>query len=116
VHYSPDIAPFSTEKRAATEEPAAILSQFGYSGTVQPLELQLGMGLPSARLGSAAVVRNRVSAAKARMIRLTVLLLCERVRTVIHCRRQKGFLHLIKSDIFSEIVNFDETEIRSRGL
>jgi hypothetical protein len=79
-------------------------------------EFPTGAGLPSAILGSAAVVRNRAIAATARMSRFTVVLLCEKVRTVIHCLRQRGFLHLV---IFrSPFGNrkFDETEIRSRGL
>ncbi len=75
-----------------------------------------GVGLPSAILGSAAVVTNRASAAKTSMSRFTVVLLCERIRTVIHCLRQKGFLYLIKSRCHSGNRKFDETEIRSRGL
>ncbi len=59
-----------------------------------------GRGLPSAKIGSAAVVRNRVIAAKASMNRFTVVLLCEKIRTVIHCRRQRGFLYLVKCRCF----------------
>jgi len=67
-------------------------------------------------LGSAAVVRNKAIAAKASMSRFTVVLLCEKVRTVIHCLRQRGFLR--KSTSRSPFGNrkFDETEIRFRGL
>src|SRR5712691_4298022 len=58
-------------------------------------QLPCGMGLPSAILGSAAVVRKSAIAAKASISRFTVVLLCEKIRTVIHCRRHRGFLHLI---------------------
>jgi hypothetical protein len=54
-----------------------------------------GVGKPSAILGSAAVVRNSAIAAKTSISRFTVVLLCERIRTVIHCRRQRVFLYLI---------------------
>jgi hypothetical protein len=64
--------------RSPGRGPAAIRSQFGYSGLVQPLALQMGTGSPSAILGSAEVARNRVIAAKASMSRFKVLLLCER--------------------------------------
>jgi hypothetical protein len=75
-----------------------------------------GVGLPSAILGSAAVVRKRASAAKASRSRFTVVLLCERVRTVIHCRPQRGFLYLVNFRCHFGNRKFDETEIRCRGL
>jgi hypothetical protein len=75
-----------------------------------------GPGSPSAILGSAAVVRNRVIAAKASMSRFTVVLLCEKIRTVIDCRRQPGFLYLVHFWCHFGNRKFDETEIRSRGL
>lgn len=53
------------------------------------------MGKPSAILGRAAVVRKRARAARAIRSCLTVVLLCERVRTVLHCLRQKDFLQLV---------------------
>jgi len=53
--------------------PPQFFPWFGYSGLVQPRVVQLkGEGLPSARLGSAAVVRNKAIAAKASMSRFTV--------------------------------------------
>ena len=58
--------------------------------------LHLFMGLPSAMLGSAAVARNRVIAANVSISRFTVVLLGERIRTVIHCRRRKVFPHLVQ--------------------
>jgi hypothetical protein len=75
-----------------------------------------GVGLPSAILGSAAVVRKRASAATASMSRFKVVLLCERIRTVIHCRRQRGFLYLVNFRCRFVNRKFDETEIRCRGL
>jgi len=75
-----------------------------------------GMGSPSAILGSGVVVRNRVIAAKASMNRFTVVLLCERIRTVIHCRRQRDFLNLVNFRCLFGNRKFDETEIRYRGL
>ncbi len=71
-----------------------------------------GVGLPSAILGSAAVVRNKAIAAKASMSRFTVVLLCEGTRTVIHCRRQRGFLYLVHFRCHFGNRKFDETEIR----
>jgi hypothetical protein len=76
----------------------------------------MGAGLPSAILGSAAVVRNKAIAAKASMSRFTVVLLCEKIRTVIHCLRQGGFLQLVKFRSAFGNRKFDETEIRSRGF
>jgi hypothetical protein len=75
-----------------------------------------GAGLPSAILGSAAVVRNKAIAANASMSRFTVVLLCEKVRTVIHCLRQRGFLQLVEFRSPFGNRKFDETEIRPRGL
>jgi hypothetical protein len=103
VHYSPDIAPFQLRN------PPQFLSY----GREQPLGVQVGTG-PSAILGSAAVARNRVIAAKASMNRFTVVLLCERIRTVIHCWRQRGFLNLVNFRCVFGIRKFDETEIRYR--
>lgn len=60
-----------------------------------PVPVGWGKGSPSAILGSVAVVRNRVIANTASRSRFTVFLLCERIRTVIHCRRQRGFLYLV---------------------
>src|ERR1019366_2895090 len=92
-HYSPDTVPFQLRN------PPRFSSKFGYSGLADiaafNLDVPVGQGKPSAILGSAAVVRNRVIAAKASMSRFTVVLLCERIRTVIHCRRQRGFLHSV---------------------
>jgi hypothetical protein len=68
-----------------------------------------GVGKPSAILGSAAVVTNRAIAAKASMSRFTVVLLCERIRTVIHCRRRPGFLNLIHFRCLFGNRKFDET-------
>ena len=92
----------------------------GYRDWGQPPMGQLvpwGVGNPSAILGSAAVARNRVIAAKASINRFTVVLLCERFRTVIHCLRQRSFLCLVKSRyLFGNRKKFDETKISSRGL
>ena len=75
----------------------------------------MGMG-GSARLGSAVVVTNRVITAKASKNRFTVVLLCERVRTVINCWQKRGFLNLVKFRCLFGNRKFDETEIRYRGL
>jgi hypothetical protein len=75
VHYAPDIAPFQLRN-----PPQSLC----YPGSLQPAGVQTGAG-PSAKLGSAAVAINRVIAAKASRNRFTVDLLCERIRTVIHC-------------------------------
>jgi hypothetical protein len=77
---------------------------FSYFGVVQPRMVQIppvGVGSPSAILGSAAVVRKRARAAKASMNRFTVVLLCEEVRTVVYCIRQKRLLYLLKSHCYS---------------
>jgi hypothetical protein len=68
-----------------------------------------GVGKPSAILGSAAVVRNSAIAAKTSISRFTVVLLCERVRTVIHCRRRRSFLYLIHFGYLFGNRKFDET-------
>jgi hypothetical protein len=73
------------------EKPAAILDQESYFSSetcAGGLVVGWGSGLPSAILGSAAVVRKRVIAARASMSRFTVdLLMAKGVRTVIPCRR-----------------------------
>lgn len=106
------------EKRAARSLgkriPSQCFSWFGYCGQAKTLHLL--MGLPSAILGRAAVVRNRVIAANANRNRFTVVLLGERVRTVLRCLRQRVFLYLVKFRCFSVNCKFDETSIRSRGL
>ena len=106
THYSPDIAPFQLCRSA------------GYFDGVQPRSVQMiwGVGLPSAILGRETVVRNRVIAANASISRFTVVLLCERIRTVIHCKRRKCFLYLVQFRCLFGNRKFDETEIRSRGL
>ena len=74
-----------------------------------------GVGKPSAILGSAAVARNRVIAAKASISRFTVVLLCERIRTVIHCRRQPGFLNLVHFRCHFGNRKFDKTKMRLKS-
>ena len=66
------------------------------------------MGKPSAILGSAAVVRNKAIVATAIMSFFTVVLLCERIRTVIECRRQAGFANLILVRFYFGNCKFDE--------
>jgi hypothetical protein len=102
--YSPDMLLFDRE---TAENPSKFFPYF--VGTVQPLGVQVGTGKPSARLGSAAVVRNSAITATASMSRFTVVLLCERIRTVIHCRRHSGFLNLVHIRCLSGNRKFDET-------
>jgi hypothetical protein len=59
------------------------------------------------------VVTNRVITAKASRNRFTVVLLCERVRTVINCWRKRVFLYLVNFRwVYGICKLLDETEIR----
>jgi hypothetical protein len=55
----------------------------------------MGPENPSAILGNAAIVMNKAIATTANKSFFTMLLLCERIRTVIECRRWDGFSNLI---------------------
>jgi hypothetical protein len=56
-------------------------------GFLQPWAVQVGAGLPSARLGTGVVVRKTATAARIRKSFFTMELLCERIRTVVPCMR-----------------------------
>lgn len=69
---------------------------------------EMGPGNPSAILGTDAIVRNKAIVAIASISLFTVLLLCERVRTVIECRRRDGFSNLIFARFQFGNCKFDE--------